>query len=177
MKAQVTEADAFLFLVSRYKEQCTPRKIAQFAAHEAQLADTRTIFCKLRSNQRKRFARIFAAHFQQAAPVERPQRHEWKIAVMHVVWCKGITPEERLSATIGPPAIEPCGERERVAGFDAVYCEKCRVFGSDAFGELASRARAARIGGDGKADRQVGEFYRIDFPKPEQMSSTASVAV
>ena len=159
------------------KKERSPGDAPQFGAHESQLANARAVPGKFCSDQDERVARIIAAHFQQTSAVERPQRRNRKITVVDFMDGKRIAPKQRLTAAVGPSAIKPRGKRKRVACIDAVYCEECRRFGGDAFGKVANRTGPICISGYREANRYVGQFYRIDFPRPEQINSTASDAV
>lgn len=171
------KADAAIFVLTCNEQERAPRNTAQFAAYETQLAHACTVLGKLRSDEDERFLRIIAAHFEQPAAVEWTQRRKRKIPVVHIVSVETVAPEERLASAIGPSAVESRRKCKRITRIDTVNGKECRLFARDTFSKPPYRAGSIRIACKRKANWDVGKFYRIDFPRPEQINSTASVAV
>jgi hypothetical protein len=82
---------------------------------------------------------------QQAAPVERAQRRRRQIEVVNGVGETTPLPKQRLSAAIGPFAVEARRECERIAGIDVAQCRNVRVGACNEGGERSRRAGAAQL--------------------------------
>lgn len=151
-ESQIADADPF---------ECGPRagdeeqglnwKTPQRRAEKPQLAHLGAIGRKRGEHQRQRSAIAIAANFQQSPPFERTQERSGQIAIVHFVRAKWRPPQERVSRAIRPPAIETRGQRERVAGIDAVESRDLERLRSEAFGDAANRAGAVGIRRDGVA--------------------------
>jgi hypothetical protein len=68
---------------------------------------------------------------------------------------KRFAPEQRLTPTVSPSAVETRREREGVARVDSVNGKERRAFACNAFGEYPRRTDTVGIAGERVTERNV----------------------